>query len=299
MGPQRQPTGLVRTTRPSAGLLASFSPVRQGSLTRRYPPIGLSPSVGWVRVLLVLLGVLSLCAATPAAADPRIIGGEPASQTYRFLGSVQRADDGAHLCGAVLITPLRLLTAAHCVIRLRQEQVRVRIGGNDRTRGGVLRGVTRLRVHDGYNPPRGGINDVAMIKLDQPVHFEPVRMADRSPEPGTQVRVIGWGQTCVGQPGCATDLPKRIRQLDTHIAPDSRCQQPDRWYHPEVELCVETPGDAAGSCYGDSGGPALARLPGGWSVLALVNRGPCAMDGTIYADVAAQQEWIQKELSTP
>lgn len=216
-----------------------------------------------------------------------VVGGVPADHGYSFVGSVQPASY-AHYCGATLISPQWMVTAAHCVEGKNPVTTRIRIGSTDRTSGGELVRARRFIIHPAY----AGVDfDIALVELEVPTGLPPAPIAQASPYPGTQVRLLGWGQTCPRW-GCAMGLPIQLRQLDTAVTDDANCQE----FNSANELCLAGTTTAT-ACYGDSGGPALVRDGMVWSLAGVTSRGgddspTCGTGNAIYTDVTAFKPWI-------
>lgn len=229
-------------------------------------------------------------AGRPPADAPgtKIVGGRPASEPYPYTSSLQVG--GRHGCGASLISDQWLVTAAHCVQG--QSRLNVRIGSPNRSSGGTLATSARLIPHPSYRGLPGSY-DVALVQLSQPVAGTPVAIADASPAQGSDVRLLGWGQTCP-QRGCDQGS-EQLKELDTRINPDSMCSG---GFDPSNELCVYSTSQAT-ACYGDSGGPLLVRAGGEWRLAGATSRAgansPTCGGGnsTIYTDVTAHREWIE------
>ena len=134
------------------------------------------------------VGALGLPAvAASGDVHPNIVGGHDATEQYSFMVSLQQ--QGQHICGAALIKPDYVVTAAHCVQGSQHDaaQLTVRVGSNDHSSGGEEASVANVQTH-----PSG---DLAVLKLDHAVKAQPIKIAAQSGDPGTKTRIIGWGQT--------------------------------------------------------------------------------------------------------
>jgi secreted trypsin-like serine protease len=208
---------------------------------------------------------------------------------------MQNAATGAHRCGAALIDPRWLVTAAHCVSGESPSQYRYRIGSVDRTNGGELATPEAFVVHPGYDLLQGR-NDIALVRLSSSVNAAPIAIAEASPKAGTATRITGWGLTCPMR-GCG-DPPVTLQELDTSVADPQICSGlvPIDADH---ELCVGDNGGTTGACFGDSGSPALVKVDGVWRLAGLTSRAQsfiCALFATIYTDSTTHTDWINRQI---
>jgi hypothetical protein len=212
--------------------------------------------------------------ATAGEVSPTIIGGHNASETYSFMASFQNTS-GGHFCGAALIRPTWIVTAAHCVAGETPSGVQFRIGTTNRTSGGVVAKAKRFVNH--------GTADTSLVELTAPVAVKPVSVAASAPA-GSPIRIIGWG--CTASPNCGP-APTILQEVDTTILPDSQCGTG------QYELCLSNAGGKS-ACYGDSGGPALLGTPGNWTIAGDTHGGPavCGTDVFTYAELPAIRSWI-------
>jgi len=245
-------------------------------------------------VVLALMAVPATAAAGTPTGDggftPNVVGGSPAP-AYSFMGSLQNLS-GSHFCGASVVHPNWAVTARHCVAGTPPSSMRLRVGSNNRTSGGVLVNVTSVTTHGSY--------DLAMIGLSTvPGTYLPVTIAASSGPVGTFTRIMGWGQTCPLPGGCGA--PIQLQQLNTSIVADGGCG--GGGIIGAVEICTSNPGGTAGACYGDSGGPQVKTVGGAWQLIGATSRSgggsACAVAPSIYVDVPALRPWIQGVTGLP
>ena len=114
--------------------------------------------------------------------------------------------NNSHFCGASIIQPLLLLTAAHCitVLHLHPSQIRAVAGEHDLSVDGEygeqLRNVSKIIIHDGWNSTTWE-NDIAIIQLDEPFelsnYVQPIDIAEGDEIPrGNEFASISTFPTC-------------------------------------------------------------------------------------------------------
>ncbi|MFI7551600.1 S1 family peptidase [Micromonospora sediminimaris] len=272
-----------RTRRLTAGILG----VLLGSA------VGLAPPVG------------AAVASEPEPVVPLIIGGEDATQPYPPIASLQIDREGTfgHHCGAVLIHPRHVVTAAHCVTDevpapVDPATLRIRIGSAEHAAGGRIVGVTEVVPHPKWDWNTGDDvgADVAVLRLAAPVWLPRYPIAGRSPAVGATIRELGWGSTT---PDFGGPLPERLQQLDRWVVPPEECAGGRITVG---EICVH--GAPGGACFGDSGGPGLLRIGQVWTVVGGTSRlgrdwqlGPpyCGVQ-MIYTDLTFHRPWIRSQV---
>ncbi|MFG2222663.1 S1 family peptidase [Streptomyces sp. NPDC048644] len=246
----------------------------------------------------------AVCATTMTGSAGAIVNGGNSTQRYPFMATVPVSvphvrDDG--VCGASLIDPQWVLTAAHCVDpKLVKPDGIVRIGSARRTSGGTVRAIDASFTHPGYALGGPNRNDVALIRLDRPVSERPIRIAARPGRPGTPTRLLGFGTVVDTKDLTKAVFPDRLRQLGTRRGSDAECAP---GYAGRTRLCTVSRVPHAMACYGDSGGPQIQRGNGGrWELIGTTS-GPgapglaCADGPGLYSSVPAYAGWIRKTIA--
>jgi secreted trypsin-like serine protease len=229
-----------------------------------------------MRARLVLAVLVSALAATPAHA---VSGGVtlPIAQAP-YVAWI----DGR--CTGTLISPTRVLTAAHCLDGQDVADARVLIGvdGNApapgvRRRAVPVRGYAlhpkfKLAFPFAHKRPQDAtaVNDVGLILLKKPVRtIAPIRLAgagDGALEVGgTPVTIVGYGITApesdVGSPRAP------LQQGALSVLGTSDCKKAYSRAVTATMICTADPAHQVApfvtGCAGDSGGPEIVQTPNG------------------------------------
>jgi secreted trypsin-like serine protease len=147
--------------------------------------------------LICVAGLLaSFAAASAAAKGPRarasVVGGTPASiSDWGFAAAILTPNT---LCTGSVISPTKVLTAAHCVAS--PSTMTVRTGSNLAFAGGEVHSVSAAAINPGWN--HGFIGDLAVLTLGTPTTAPPIQVASAAEDPaltrpGAVLSVAGFG----------------------------------------------------------------------------------------------------------
>ena len=226
-------------------------------------------------LIAALLMLASLAFASPAGA---VIGGRPATEAYPW--QVALADDSGQFCGASLVRPDWVLTAAHCAEGEDAAKLKVILGRHKLSSSdGEEIGVAEIVVHEQYADDENGGHDLALLRLERPSAAAPVRIVSTGEAPlwaaGMPARVIGWGSS-VFLVGPGSD---DLQEVDVTMVSDDDC---DTSYNalspfvfdPETMVCAGETTGGKDSCQGDSGGPLVVKdAIGAWTQVGVVSFG--------------------------
>jgi secreted trypsin-like serine protease len=166
--------------------------------------------------------------------------------------------------------------------------------------GGETHAVSDVVVEPDYLVTNGDGSDVTLMKLDQPAKVAPMLIAavgERSSwTPGKLTTIAGFGATSAdGQ-----DMPDRMQFAQVPITTDDECAKDydSGSFDARTMVCAGYPQGGTDTCTGDSGGPLLAAVRGGFRLAGATSFGEgCAQAGKpgVYARVAEGpiREWLK------
>ena len=268
-----------------------------------------------IAAFLLLLAFAPATAQAAPTAKASIVGGQQAAPG-EFPWQVALVEGGTEpelgqFCGGTLVSPTKVVTAAHCTVNATPADIDIFAGSTDlEAEPGQTLDVVSISDH-----PRSDVSsdvprfDVSVLTLANPVALPAAAISPIAVpgdeglwDDGSPLVVSGWGDTLFDP------FPEDLMWVEVYRVSDEACGDPSAYgsdFTPEDMLCAgeliggdpDKPGAGKDSCQGDSGGPLAAptttgasrSTPSQWRLAGVVSWGEgCALPGKpgVYARVA-------------
>ena len=254
-----------------------------------------------MKIKFTLFLISSLCYIQHGLSQSALIIGGQEADEEEYPWMVELIASNAHHCGATLIAPSWVLTAAHCAIDMpslgvvKPNKVIINSIYNNSATGNAV----EVDIEEYHLFPDFDINtfnldlDIALLKLAEPVTtIVPVQTTIDNPvslELQDDVLALGWGS--INTSGTGSEILKEAIPKIKELAPNVIKAGYD---------AGETP---AGAGAGDSGGPLLYELNGELIQVGLVSGGDGVVTQAgspgVFTRISHYSDWASSVMSDP
>ncbi|KAM9020761.1 uncharacterized protein PRD47_004353 [Ara ararauna] len=232
--------------------------------------------------------------------NTRIVGGDECRLGECPWQAVLLNEEGEEFCGGTILNENFILTAAHCMNQ--SKEIKVVVGEVDREKkeqSETMHTVDKIFVHSKYVVETYD-NDIALIKLKEPIIFSEYIIAACIPEADFANEVLmnqksgmvsGFGREFEGG-----RLSKKLKVLEVPYVDRNTCKQSTNFAITENMFCAGYETEQKDACQGDSGGPHVTRYKDTYFVTGIVSWGEgCAKKGKygVYTKLSRFLRWVK------
>lgn len=218
----------------------------------------------------------------------RIVGGyQTREHEFPWIAAVLKkcGSEYCHICGGTIISEEWIMTGAHCMAHIDMKSLGILVGDHNLfsiSNDQKFMKVKEKMIHPDFNTPTPLNNDIGLLRLEHPIVFtkyiSPLCLPALGETGfgtsaygtvnttlldttglnivGRNATVLGWGM--INDAGVYSD---GLRGVEVEILENDDC---NRLYGIMTETMMCTSGNnGRGTCYGDSGGPAVVLQPDG------------------------------------
>lgn len=163
-----------------------------------------------------------------------------------------------HICGGAIITPVHIITAAHCIYKIEPHELCIRAGSSFRDTGGVVVCIQSLIIHPFFDIQNYNY-DISVLKLKQSLIFGKFIAPIMLPRPfatwplKAPGLITGWGNIEEEVPMHLS--PRILRGAVIEIIDPKDCVKVYGHKFSHNMLCAGYFRERRDACQGDSGGP--------------------------------------------
>uniref|UniRef100_A0A8C5P924 coagulation factor Xa n=1 Tax=Leptobrachium leishanense TaxID=445787 RepID=A0A8C5P924_9ANUR len=232
--------------------------------------------------------------------EGRIVGGKDCRPGECPWQAVLVSDDNEAFCGGTIISPLLILTAAHCMNQTKSFKVVVgelNLNKNDGTES--THRVERMIIHPKFIRLTYNF-DIAVLKLRDAINFTDSIIPACIPEPffadqvlmkENQAMISGFGR--LHERGVQAT---KLQMLNVPYIDRQRCKESSTYTITENMFCAGYDTQVKDACQGDSGGPHVTSYKDTFFVTGIVSWGEgCAQKGKygVYTKVSTLHKWLR------
>lgn len=246
-----------------------------------------------------------LTSPTVSAPKSRIVGGNAAlpGEIPWQVALVSRSTQQV-FCGGSILSPLWVVTAAHCLLGGQNGSFFIRVGEHEVSKTEDTEQnleVTHLIPHPRYDSKLSLYNhDIALLRLRTPIQFTlavrpiclgPMLFSNSLLQSGSLATVSGWGRLRFHGRSAGT-----LQKVELPYVDRTACKESSSDPITYFMFCAGYSDSPKDACQGDSGGPHAMRYHNTWFLTGIVSWGEeCAKKGKygVYTQVGNYYRWIQ------